>query len=103
MLFTSDKEDKIVSSKNGFIYFKKGKYETDNEDEIESLKNAVGVHSEDLDEIEDSNVNIDELILNIDLLKAKELKILANHFQFEYTNKDETVSKIKAILSESEN
>lgn len=55
------------------------------------------------DEIEDSNVNIDELILNIDSLKAKELKILANHFQFEYTNKDETVSKIKAILSESEN
>ena len=47
MLFTSDKEDKVVSSKNGLIYFKKGKYETDNEDEIESLKNAVGVEYEE--------------------------------------------------------
>ena len=43
MLFTSSKESKVVSSKNGFIHFKNGKYETDNKDEIEALKKCEDV------------------------------------------------------------
>lgn len=46
MLFTSTKEDKIVSSKNGFIHFKNGKYETTDKDEIEALEKAIGVTKE---------------------------------------------------------
>ena len=46
MLFTSSKESKVVSSKNGFIHFKNGKYETDNEDEIEALKKCEDVFME---------------------------------------------------------
>ena len=46
MLFTSSRESKIVSSKNGFIHFKKGRYETDNEDEIEALKKCEDVFME---------------------------------------------------------
>ena len=43
MLFTSSKESKVVSSKNGFIHFKNGRYETDNKDEIEALKKCGDV------------------------------------------------------------
>ena len=46
MLFTSSKESKVVSSKNGFIHFKNGRYETDNEDEIEALKKCEDVFTE---------------------------------------------------------
>ena len=46
MLFTSSKESKVVSSKNGFIHFKNGKYETDNRDEIEALKKCGDVFME---------------------------------------------------------
>ena len=46
MLFTSSKESKVVSSENGFIHFKNGKYETDNKDEIEALKKCVDVFME---------------------------------------------------------
>lgn len=95
MLFKSTKEDKIVSSKNGFIHFKNGIYETVDKDEIEALEKALNVTKEDLE------INIDELILNLDSLKSSDLKILANHFDFAYVNKDETVDKIKSILSEN--
>ena len=47
MLFTSSKESKVVSSENGFIHFKKVKYETDNEDEIEALKKCEDVFMEE--------------------------------------------------------
>ena len=43
MLFTSSKESKVVSSENGFIHFKNGRYETDNKDEIEALKKCEDV------------------------------------------------------------
>ena len=49
MLFTSSKESKVVSSKNGFIHFKNGRYETDNEDEIEALKKCVDVFMEEVE------------------------------------------------------
>ena len=56
MLFTSSKESKVVSSENGFIHFKKGRYETDNEDEIEALKKGEDVFMEEevveLEEVE---------------------------------------------------
>ena len=50
MLFTSSKESKVVSSKNGFIHFKNGRYETDNEDEIEALKKCEDVFMEEIEE-----------------------------------------------------
>ena len=50
MLFTSSKESKVVSSKNGFIHFKNGSYETDNEDEIEALKKCEDVFMEEIEE-----------------------------------------------------
>jgi len=46
MLFKSTKEDKIVSSKNGFIHFKNGIYETVDKDEIEALEKAINVTKE---------------------------------------------------------
>lgn len=46
MLFKSTKEDKIVSSKNGFIHFKNGIYETVDKDEIEALDKALNVTKE---------------------------------------------------------
>ena len=46
MLFKSTKEDKIVSSKNGFIHFKNGSYETVDKDEIEALEKALNVTKE---------------------------------------------------------
>ena len=46
MLFKSTKEDKIVSSKNGFIHFKNGIYETVDKDEIEALEKALDVTKE---------------------------------------------------------
>ena len=49
MLFTSSKESKVVSSKNGFIHFKNGKYETDNKDEIEALKKCGDVFAEEFE------------------------------------------------------
>ena len=49
MLFTSSKESKVVSSENGFIHFKNGKYETDNKDEIEALKKSVEVFMEEVE------------------------------------------------------
>ena len=42
-IFKSITVDKIVSSRNGFIHFKNGKYETDNKDEIEALKKCGDV------------------------------------------------------------
>ena len=58
MLFTSSKESKVVSSKNGFIHFKNGRYETDNEDEIEALKKCEDVFMEEaeVEEIEEEVV-----------------------------------------------
>ena len=50
MLFTSSKESKVVSSENGFIHFKNGRYETDNEDEIEALKKCEDVFMEEVEE-----------------------------------------------------
>ena len=47
MLFTSSKESKVVSSENGFIHFKNGRYETDNKDEIEALKKCEDVFMEE--------------------------------------------------------
>ena len=47
MLFISSRESKVVSSKNGFIHFKNGRYETDNEDEIEALKKCGDVFMEE--------------------------------------------------------
>ena len=49
MLFTSSKESKVVSSKNGFIHFKNGRYETDNKDEIEALKKCGDVFMEEVE------------------------------------------------------
>ena len=49
MLFTSSKESKVVSSKNGFINFKNGRYETDNKDEIEALKKCEDVFMKEVD------------------------------------------------------
>ena len=49
MLFTSSKESKVVSSENGFIHFKNGKYETDNKDEIEALKKCEDVFVEEVE------------------------------------------------------
>lgn len=46
MLFKSTKEDKIVSSKNGFIHFENGIYETVDKDEIEALEKAINVTKE---------------------------------------------------------
>ena len=48
MLFTSSKESKVVSSENGFIHFKNGRYETDNKDEIEALKKCEDVFMEEV-------------------------------------------------------
>ena len=58
MLFTSSKESKVVSSENGFIHFKNGRYETDNEDEIEALKKCEDVFMEEaeVEEIEEEVV-----------------------------------------------
>ena len=47
MLFISSRESKVVSSENGFIHFKNGRYETDNEDEIEALKKCEDVFMEE--------------------------------------------------------
>jgi hypothetical protein len=49
MLFTSSKESKVVSSENGFIHFKNGRYETDNRDEIEALKKCGDVFVEEVE------------------------------------------------------
>ena len=49
MLFTSSKESKVVSSENGFIHFKNGRYETDNKDEIEALKKCEDVFIEEIE------------------------------------------------------
>ena len=49
MLFTSSKESKVVSSENGFIHFKNGRYETDNKDEIEALKKCEDVFMEEVE------------------------------------------------------
>ena len=46
-IFKSVTVDKIVSSRNGFIHFKNGRYETDNEDEIEALKKCEDVFIEE--------------------------------------------------------
>lgn len=56
MLFTSSKESKVVSSKDGFIHFKNGRYETDNEDEIEALKKCEDVFMEETEEVEEKEV-----------------------------------------------
>lgn len=58
MLFTSSKESKVVSSENGFIHFKRGKYETDNKAEIEALKKCEDVFMEEAEvkEIEEEVV-----------------------------------------------
>ena len=58
MLFISSRESKVVSSKNGFIHFKNGRYETDNEDEIEALKKCEDVFMEEaeVEEIEEEVV-----------------------------------------------
>ena len=58
MLFTSSKESKVVSSENGFIHFKNGRYETDNKDEIEALKKCEDVFMEEaeVEEIEEEVV-----------------------------------------------
>ena len=63
-------------------------------------------HTKEVEKVEETveeikEINIDELILNLDSLKAPDLKILANHFNFDYVNKEETVDKIKSILSEN--
>ena len=59
-------------------------------------------HTKEVEKVEEiKEINIDELILNLDSLKSSDLKILANHFDFAYVNKDETVDKIKSILSEN--
>ena len=50
MLFISSRESKVVSSKNGFIHFKNGRYETDNKDEIEALKKCEDVFMEEAEE-----------------------------------------------------
>lgn len=58
MLFISSRESKVVSSENGFIHFKNGRYETDNEDEIEALKKCEDVFMEEAEvkEIEEEVV-----------------------------------------------
>lgn len=59
MLFTSSKESKVVSSENGFIHFKNGRYETDNKDEIEALKKCVDVFMEEV-EVEEVETKVVE-------------------------------------------
>ena len=58
MLFISSKESKVVSSKNGFIHFKNGRYETDNKDEIEALKKCEDVFME---EAEVEEIEVEEI------------------------------------------
>lgn len=59
-------------------------------------------HTKEVEKVEVlKEINIDELISNLDSLKSSDLKILANHFGFAYVNKEETVDKIKSILSEN--
>lgn len=65
------------------------------------MKNCKHTKEEETVEETVEEINIDELILNLDSLKAPDLKILANHFNFDYVNKEETVDKIKSILSEN--
>ena len=59
MLFISSRESKVVSSKNGFIHFKNGRYETDNEDEIEALKKCEDVFMEET-EVEETEEKVVE-------------------------------------------
>lgn len=47
MKYISRESDKVVSTKNGFVTFKDGKYETTNKDEQQSLTKAKGVRRVD--------------------------------------------------------
>ena len=63
MLFISSRESKVVSSKNGFIHFKNGRYETDNEDEIEALKKCEDVFMEEAEAEEAEVEEIEEVVV----------------------------------------
>lgn len=47
---------------------------------------------------EEKELSIEELIANLDTLKANDLRIVAKHFEIEYTNKDEVLFLIKEKL-----
>ena len=55
-IFKSVTVDKIVSSRNGFIHFNNGEFETENKDHIDALNKAIGVYLE-VSEIQQPNVS----------------------------------------------
>lgn len=58
--------------------------------------NINSVEKDEKDEI--IAPTIEELIANVDSLKADDLKIVAKHFDIEYTNKETTLALIKQAL-----